>query len=262
METGVKETPPGTMPEAEGRKGISPDEGRKEISSPEEGKTPEKEKTVSPESPEEEPLLYSQKQSDALILAAKSEDGRKSAERERELTTLKEQILSRENELEDVQAEIKTLEEQINDLTSGDPKKFDLVKMGRDLRERERGLKSKISNFESKETSFLEREKRVNSFELDILIETVAEKYEDGDSGRLKKAIGVFENPTEEQVGTIAEILFSTKAKVSPKTYSGKTDGGGGLIHTRADIAKRDYWDKNKEDILKAQAEPGQPRIK
>ncbi len=228
-------------------------------------KTPAKE---APVSPEEEPLIYSQTQGDALFHAGKSEGGRDSVDLRTKLTEAESKVTTLTTNLDDIKSERDKIQGDLEDLSSDDPKKFDLIKRDRDLRQRESDTKGRLSKAETLETNLTEREKKVSSFELQGIVETVAGEYEDGDVKRLKDAIAGFDKPTEEQVRHLAGIIFNDKTTPdeqtkSPKRYSGKSDGGGGTaIYTRAQIADRAFWTEHQEDILKAQAESGQPRIK
>jgi len=244
---------------AEKEKGTMTLEKGQEKSTPEsEVKTPESVSRVSPE--EEEQPIYTQKQSEALIHAAKSEAGRQVKAIETERDNLKSQIATKESELGDIQSERDSLQQQIEDLSSDDPKKFDLIKRDKNLRDREREVNGKISTLDDREQKLSEREKKVSGFELEVLIESVADEYEDGDSAKLKKALSVFENPTEEQARNIADIIFTNKtegAEEKPKTIkpdSGKTRGGS-TYFTREQIADRNFWEANKDAILEAQKE-------
>jgi len=227
-------------------------------SSESEVKTPEEASKVSPEG--EQPI-YTQKQADALIHAERSEWGRKVKEVESERDNLRSQIKTKESALEDVQAERETLEKRIDDLASDDPRKFDLMKLDKEFRKQERELKDRLRTLDDRETKLSEREKKVNSFEREVLIETIADEYEDGDAAKLKNAISGFENPTEEQIRTIADIFWKKKEEEekekkpkAPKPYSGKNEGGSPYF-TRTQIADRKFWEANREAILKAQAE-------
>src|SRR3990167_9061188 len=134
---GVEERTKGAMPKTEGDK------------TPEvEGKIPE-EATLSPE---DETPIYSQRQTDALIHAAKSDWGRQSKLVEEERDKLKTQLKTKETELEDIQSEREALNTQIDDLTSDDPKRFDLIKRDRELRERERNTKNRLTTLDERET--------------------------------------------------------------------------------------------------------------
>ncbi len=235
----------GTMPAPEGTK---PPERK--------GKTPEAESKVSPE---QEERLYTQGQADALVHAAKSEAGRKVKEIEAERDTLKSQMSSNETKVADIQAERDSLQEQIEELSSTDPKKFDLIKRDKTLRDQQRKFKENEQKLVDREQKLGEREKKVSGFEREVLIETIADEYEDGDSAKLKKAVSAFDNPTEEQIRTIAEIIFTAKTETpeKPKKPSLKPDSGksrgGSTYFTRAQIADRAFWEANRDAILEAE---------
>jgi len=239
--------------EAEGTKTDVVEQEAKAKTSAEEVKAPEAEKVSA-----EEERIYSQKQVDELIHAAKSDAGRLRTVAETERDTLKSQIMTKENELGDIQAERDSLRKDIEDMSSDDPKKFDLVKRDRELRSEQSKLKSRLTELDDRENKLSEREKKVSSFEMEVLIESVADEYKDGDSAKLKKALSAFENPTEEQVKNIGAILFSEKSEGEKaeklKPDSGKSRGGS-TYFTRTQIADRKFWEANKDAILEAQAE-------
>ena len=219
MVQGVIGRTKGTMPETEG------------IKTPEvKGKTPEGTQV----SPQEDVPIYNQKQADALLHAERSEWGRKVAAIEQERDTLKSQMQSKDAEIEANAEDIKGLEAKLDDMTSDDPKRFEVVSELKAARQERRELKSQKANQDERESKLSEREKRVNSFEREVLIESIADEYEDGDASKLKKAVSLFDNPTEENIRTYPEI-FGWKLKAegegeppkAPKAYSGKTEGGG-----------------------------------
>lgn len=250
MVTGVDESKKGTKVEEKGQAKVTPST-----------------ETVVPEpaskvSPEDEQPIYTQSQHDALAHAIRSEEGRTRKEVESERDNLRSQIKTRESELEDNQAERESLQKQLEDMSSDDPKRFDVVKKTRELMEQERELKKNTRSLEERETNLSVREKEVSSFRLAGLLEQIADDYEDGDSTKLKAAIGGIENLTEEQVRTIANTFWKKKveepevpgSKKAPKVYSGKSEGGSPYF-TRAQISDRAFWEENKEAILKAQKE-------
>ena len=198
----------GTMTEAEGRSKVSPST---EVKTPAEGK-------VSPEG--EEPRIYTQKQASELVHAARSEDGR-------QIRDLTAKLAAKEVALADNTAEIETLQAKFDNLAKDDPEKFDVVKELKAARDERRQLKADRA-------SLTERERRVNTFELEVLIETIAGEYEDGDAARLTEAVSVFDNPKEEQIRKLADIIWpkataeseSEKRPKAPKPYSGKSEGG------------------------------------
>ncbi len=251
-ETGVKENLTGTIPEEEGQTQVPPEKA---------GKTPEKASKVSPK---EEELIYSQRQADELTHAARSDAGRGSKEWETKFNTSEKKMTGLTSKLEGIEGERDKLQKDLEDMSSDDPKRYDIITRDRDLRQRENDTRDKITGLEERETGISEREKKVSSFELELLVETVVEDYEDGDKKRLKDAVSTFDKPTEEQVRHLAGIIFGTKSETAktPKRYSGKSDGGGGAIYTRAQIKDRAFWMEHRDDINKAIAEPGQPRLK
>jgi len=237
----------GTMPEPEGTK---PPEGK--------GKTPEAESKVSPE---QEERLYTQSQTDALVHAKDSEWGRRFKVVETERDTLKSQMASNDAKVADIQSERDSLQEQMEELSSTDPKKFDLIKRDKVLRDQQRQINDRTKGLDEREQKLVEREKKVTGFEREVLVETIADEYEDGDSAKLKKAVSVFDNPSEEQIRNIAGIIFSTKAEAAekPKKPPLKPDSnrsrGGSTYFTRAQIADRSFWEANREAILEAEKE-------
>jgi len=218
MTQGVTEIEPGTMPDA---KGIEAPEAK--------GKTPAPRKV----SPEDE-LRYSQNQLDDFVQRATSEAGRLKKEAEMERDTLKSQIQTKESELGSIQAERDSLQTQIEGLTENDPKKFDLVKQDKQLRERERTLTASLGTLEERERKVAEREEKVNSFNASVLIETIADEYEGGDTAQLKKMCATAGATTEESIREVATILWgkakapSGEKKTPPvKKVPGNTEGGG-----------------------------------
>jgi len=194
----------------------------------EEGQTP-KSKEVSSTPPK----LYTQVEADALVHAAKSEAGRVAKEIEGERNSLKVQMLSKDNELEDTKADLKNVQKQIDELTSGDPAKFDLVTKERELKAQERQLKAEKLQIEQ------ERESLIPALETkrEIEIWDVASAFEDGDPVRLKALADTFEAKSKEKYQVIAESLGwklkDGKPPADPepmKPYPGHTEGGAHLL--------------------------------
>ena len=210
----VTTTPEGTMPGTEGTK---PPEVK--------GKIPEGGKEVSAED-----KLYTQRQLDAFIHAAKSEIGRNVKDLERERNDLKSQLQTKTSEVEDIKSERESIQQQIEDLSSEDPKKFDLIKRDKELRDRERKARERERDIEAKERVNAERIARADAFEVELLCESIADEYEGGNSMMLHnicKATGV---KTEEAIHNLADTLWSKTpepVKEPLKTYSGYTGGGG-----------------------------------
>lgn len=219
-------TEKGTRPEAEEQpKGSSPAESGTPGS---EGK----------ESPEKEPQkLYTQADLDAMVHAAKSEAGRKAKEVERERDNLKTQLSAKEGEIEDIQFERETLQKQIEDLSSDDPKKFDLIQKDKQLRDEQRSLKAGKQALEADKQAHQEDIRIATETMREINIWDVASEYEGGDAVRLKALADTMEKNSLEEIRGVAEILWKPKGtkpkgeepggKQAPlKPYSGHTDGG------------------------------------
>jgi len=212
----------------------------KGIKTPEaKGKTPEPKEVSSKEAL---PKLYTQAEADALVHAAKSETGRRLKEIEVERDSLKAQILSKDNALEDIQDEIKSAKQQIDELTSDDPAKFDLVKKQRELREQERQIKADKSAIEQEKESL----KPAQETKREVEIWEVASSFEDGDPIKLKALADSFEAKSKERYQQIAEILgwkpkgaeVKTEPEIEPmKPYPGLTEGGA---HSLGNLPPKD----------------------
>ena len=184
-------------------------------------------------SPEDEPK-YSQNQLDLMLQQATSEAGRQRKDAETERDTLKSQIQTKESELGDIQSERDSLQTQIEGLTNDDPKKFDLVKQDKQLRERERQHKTNIRAFEERETKVNARAEKADAFEAEVLMETIADEYEDGDKAQLVKMCTTAGAKTEETIRQVANILWGKaktptgkKKTTTLKKVSGTTAGSG-----------------------------------
>jgi len=193
-----------------------------------EAQTPGAEQQVSPE---DEPR-YSQKQWDAFAHQMKSDSGRVQKELETARDNLQARVDTATSQIEDVQAERDSLQTQIEGLTENDPKKFDLVKQDKDLRARERKYKENLRTLEGRETNVNSRLEKAETFELEVLIETVADEYEDGDKDQLKRMTEATGAKTEEDIRRNAEILWGKSTpkgekKTPLKKVSGETKGGG-----------------------------------
>lgn len=213
----ITEPQTGTMPVAEGTK------------LPEaQGKTPEKDKGTSGEE-----KLYTQKQIDALIHAAKSEAGRTAKQAEKERDDSKSQAERLQSQIDDIQSERETLQQQIEDLSSNDPKKFDLIKKDKELRDRERKTREKERTLEARDKASAEKIAKAEAFEVELLCETVADGYEGGDAKILHTICKTAGVKDEEGIRNLADTLFGKQVQVPTggkeplKTYSGYTEGGG-----------------------------------
>jgi len=215
----VAEKEKGTMLEAKGTK------------TPEvEGKTPVSEKVSS----EQAQKLYTQAELDAMLHAAKSEAGRKAKEIEQERDTLKSQLSAKEQEIEDIQSERDSVRQQIEELTADDPKKFDLIKRDKELRDEQRQLRAEKQALEAEKQAHAETIRIASETMREITIWDVASEYEGGDAVRLKALADTVEATTEEKIREVANILWKPKGeterkepeKETLKPYSGYTEGG------------------------------------
>lgn len=191
--------------------------------------------------------IYSQKQLDTLLHSTKSEWGRKVTEAERQRDDFKAQVLAKSNEIEDVQAELKAVEQRIKDLSSDDPKKFDLLEQERLLREERRKLKAEKQTLEAEKQTHSERIKVANETMREIHIWNISAEYDNADPVKLKALCDSFEANSEEQIRNAADALWTKKttnakslqseATETPKPYSGQSSGGsGGRVPTLQEL--------------------------
>lgn len=183
--------------------------------------------------PKEEPKTLTIKEAEKLAQLARMDAGRERKEMEVERDSVKSQLTAKESELADVAEEGERLQSQIEDLTGDDPKKFDIIKKDRDLRERERKLKT--------DTHALEADKQANAGKVKLATDTLREvsiweisaKYEGGEPVKLKELCDIFGATSDEQIVKVADTLWAKKDK-EPETpnlvaFSGRTSGGGGF---------------------------------
>lgn len=217
---------------------MAKEEGRAKATPDAEAKTPGSASTVSPE---KGPPIYTQEQSDALVRAASKEAAAHEAGRESKKTEAT--IASLNDQITDITAEREKIQAEIEELTKDDPGQFDLVKKDKDLRERERQLKTERTALDSEKQVHGEAIKLAQDTLLEISIWEIATEYDSGDPVKLKDNIAEFEEKfkikisDEEGIRTIADSIWAKKAKepekkepgdASLKTFSGKTDGGKG----------------------------------
>ncbi len=223
----VTETETGTIPGTV--------EQAAQVASAAKGKTPGTEKQVSPE---DKPTI-SQNQVNLLLQQATSEAGRLRKIAEDERDTFKTQIQTKESDIGSIRAERDSLQEKIEGLTENDPKKFDLVRQDRELREKQRLYETNLHNLEERETKVNERVGKAETFEAEVLMETIADEYEDkddptkGDKAQLIKMCTTAGAKTDETIRQVADILWGkakapTAEKKTPlKKVTGNTLGGG-----------------------------------
>uniref|UniRef100_A0A6H1ZJL8 Scaffolding protein n=1 Tax=viral metagenome TaxID=1070528 RepID=A0A6H1ZJL8_9ZZZZ len=207
-------------------------------------------KPVEP-APKETPKTHTQEEVDRLVQLTKMESGRERKAIEVERDSLKKQLQAKETEITDIADEREKLQTQIDELSSDDPKKFDLVKKDRDLRERERQLKNERLALDEDKQKNAEKVSKAEKFEMEVLILEIVEDYENGDLDKLKSLCEILEAKSEEQIRRVAETLWTKKAAepskpATPpvKPYSGVTDGG---VEDSSNLSPREKIDKGIE---------------
>jgi len=158
----------------------------------------------------------------------------------KERDELKTRASTAESKIQSIEDERKSLREQIEDLTSDDPKKFDLVKKDRELRDKEAKMKADLQAWQTEKQSYDERISRTAEREKAMTIFDIAAEYDDPQPDVLEAKVKDMETKlnvkitTEEQIRSVAEILWGEsegkkppEAKEPMKTYSGQTAGGG-----------------------------------
>jgi len=183
----------------------------------------------------------------ALTRAVREATGKQGKEHKLVLDTitkerdeLKTRASTAESKIESIEDERKSLREQIEDLTSDDPKKFDLVKKDRELRDKEAKYKADLQAWQTEKQSYDERISRTAEREKAMTIFDVAAEYDDPQPDKLSDKVKELEAKlqvkitSEEQIRSVAEILWGESEGKKPpetketlKTYSGKTEGGG-----------------------------------
>ena len=230
----------------ESGKGIALEtKGQSEITPKVEDVTPDPASTVSPK---EEEKIYSQKQLDDLTHMQNSEAGRQRKAIEDERDQFKTKSESLETDVSDIQAERDKLQNDINELSSDDPKKFDLIKRDKELRDAQRTLKKATDDLASNEKANAERVKVANDTLLEISIWEIATEYQTGDPVKLKNLCSTFGATSEEQIRQVADTLWVKETKPAKEgTPEGKTklvldtgkSRGGGLLTEEDRLAAR-----------------------
>jgi len=197
------------------------------------------EESTQARTPEEE-------QQAAITKAVREATGKQGREHKLILSTVtkerddfKSRAEAAESKIESIEDERKSLREQIDDLTSDDPRKFDLVKRDRQLRDRETKLKADLQAEETKRKSYEARIAKAAEFETKMMVFDIAAEYENPEPDKLEEKVKEFEEKlgvkltNEDQIRSVAEILWGESEGTKPpkkkpmKTDSGRTDGGG-----------------------------------
>lgn len=228
-------------------------EEQAKAASSEKGGTPDEASKVSPKAEQVEKPIYTQTQADALIHAAKSTAGRLQTDAETERDVYKAKDVKAAELIEDIQDERDRLQTHLDAITSDDPKKFDIIKLDKELRETQRTLKTGAADLATKNQESDERIKSANDTMLEIAIWEVATEFKGSDPMKLKNLCATLGITTEEKLREVAGNLWE---KAEPKTPAkkaedgepkaklnlddGETQGGGGKL-TEQEILDRRY---------------------
>lgn len=186
--------------------------------------------------PEPEPKTLTLGEAEKLAQLARMDAGRAQKTAETDRDTAQTALAAKEVELTDIGEEREKLNTQIDELSSNDPAKFNIVKKDRDLLLRENKLKTGIRALEADKKEHGETVKWAQDHKREIFINEIAVKYEGGDAAKLVSLCQTFGANSEEEVTKVADTMWSKKAPGTPdpetpplKPFSGKTTGGGGF---------------------------------
>ncbi|KKK53799.1 hypothetical protein LCGC14_3091140, partial [marine sediment metagenome] len=189
-------------------------------------KTPAEASKVSPEGEKvEEKPIHTQAQTEFLVHVAKSEAGRLQKIAEDERDEFKTKAEKADGMIEDIQKERDTIKAEIEELTSDDPKKFDLVTRENQLREAQRTLKTATEELATQQK---DNETIVTSAKetlLEIAIWEVATEYKSGDPVKLKNLCATLGVTDEAKLREVADKLWE---KAEAKAPAKKAEGEGG----------------------------------
>lgn len=142
----------------------------------------------------------------------------------------KSQVLSKDNEIEDVRADIKIVEERLKDISSDDPNKFDLVQRERELKQEDRRLKAERLVLDTDKQAQAETVKLAGDTLREVNIWNIASEFKDSDPARLKDLCNTLEVQSEEQIRKVAETIWAKKETETQLPFQVATSGGGDNI--------------------------------
>ncbi len=184
-------------------------------------------------SPKEEPKTLTIPEAEKLAQLARMDAGRAQKAAEIERDTAQTALAVKEVELTDIAEEREKLNTQIDELSSNDPAKFNIIKKDRELLLRENTLKTNIRAEEAKWKVNEDRVKAAEDTNREITIWEIATTHEGGDPVKLKDLCETFGANTEEEIVKVAGTLWAKKTaspnapKTQPlKPFSGRTTGG------------------------------------
>ena len=205
-------------------------------------------------SPEQEPKTLTITEAETLAQLARMDAGRAQKTAEIERDTAQTALAAKDVELTDIAEEREKLNTQIDELSSSDPAKFNIIKKDRDLLLRENKLKTDIRTAEATLKTNEERIKKAEDHEREISTNEIAAKYEGGDAAKLVTLCKTFGANTEEEITKVADTLWQKKvadpnAPGTPplKPFSGKTTGGAEDL---SDLSPREKIQKGIDKLV------------
>uniref|UniRef100_A0A6M3J4Z0 Scaffolding protein n=1 Tax=viral metagenome TaxID=1070528 RepID=A0A6M3J4Z0_9ZZZZ len=210
---------------------------------------------------------YTQAEHEKEISDAFSKEGMKRKAVEKLLSeerktkeTLVSQLASKDMEIESIQSKISNLENEIDEMSRDDPDRQRYVKKYRELLILDEKLKVERGQIDTEKGAWAEDLKVVKEVKRNTLMGEVAGEYEDGDTERLKEICDSLEIPDNaDKIRLIAETLWKKidtndkeETKEPPYADSGINKGGSGESFTRSQIKDRAFWEKHREEIIKA----------
>jgi hypothetical protein len=149
-------------------------------------------------------------------------------------------VETKDTELSNAAQENQSLQSQLEELTSGDPKKFDVIKREGKLREGERILLTGTQVLAADIEANKAKNKLSDDTLREIAINQIAAGYEGGDATGLKNAVEKLEKDfgitikSEDQIKMAIPSTWAKKAPETLVTLSGKTSGGAENLTTPA----------------------------
>jgi len=195
-------------------------------------------------------VVYSQEQLDERVEAAvksavhsvKSETGREIADLKKKVGDLTIEKDNLSEDLRENEQTVTNLQRQLEDMASNDPARFDVVKELRSAQsltaQLKRDYRDKKNELSRRENELLPREEKVAAFEIDLLVEEIADDkvFEGANVKQLRDICRTAGIKTEEGVRKLAETLWVKKidpnqtnpvhVSNTPKPFPGYTGGG------------------------------------
>ncbi len=162
----------------------------------------------------------------------------------KDLKDLQLTVVTKDSDLTNVLEEKETLLSQIKELTSDDPKKFDVIKKELDITAREKNLTTAKASLETEKQAHGATVTLAETTLREININEIAAGYEGGDAVALKSAIEKFEKDfginikTDEQIRMAIPSTWAKKPTGTPPVVPVSTRTNGGAESTDGLSAK------------------------